>query len=90
MLRGEKGSSAREGVGGVGVGLEGVMLQRGARGTVRLGKEACVHIPVFLTAAAEEGGAGQQKRGEMNGKTASVEAAEMCTRDVLPIYHSFS
>lgn len=39
------------------VGLEGVMLQQGARGTVKLGKEVCVHIPGFPTAAAEEGGA---------------------------------
>lgn len=53
------------------VGLEGVMLQQCARGTVRLGKEVCVHIPGFPTAAAGEGGAGQhQKRGEMNGETA--------------------
>lgn len=35
--------------------LEGVMLQRGARGAVRLGKEVCVHIPSFLTAAGERG-----------------------------------
>lgn len=73
------------------VGLEGVRLQQGARGTVRLGKEVCVHIPGFPTAAAEEGGAGQQeKRGEMNGKTASEEAAETCIRDIFPIYHSSS
>ncbi len=37
-------------------GLEGVMLQRGARGAVRLGKEVCVHIPSFPTAAGERGG----------------------------------
>ena len=36
-------------------GFEGVMLQCGARGAVRLGKEVCVHIPSFPT-AAEEGG----------------------------------
>lgn len=73
------------------VGLEGVMLQQGARGTVRLGKEVCVHIPGFPTAAGEEGGVGQQeKRGEMNGKTASEEAAETCIRDIFPIYHSSS
>lgn len=29
------------------MGLEGVMLQDGARGTVRLGREVCVHIPQF-------------------------------------------
>lgn len=69
------------------VGLEGVMLQQGARGTVRLGKEVCVHIPGFPTAAAEEGGAGQQeKRGEMNGKTASEDATETCTRDIFPSF----
>lgn len=73
------------------MGLEGVMLQERARGTVTLGKEVCVHVPGFPTAAAEEGGAGQQeKKGEMNGKSASVEATETCTRDVFPIFHSFS
>lgn len=71
--------------------MEGVMLQQGARGTVRLGKEVYVHIPGFPTAAAEEGGVGQQeKRGEMHGKTASEEATETCTRGVFPIYHSSS
>lgn len=34
--------------------LEGVMLQYGARGAVRLGKVLCIHIPIFLTAAREE------------------------------------
>lgn len=74
------------------MGLEGVMLQQGARGTVRLGKEVCVHIPDFPTAAVGEGGAGQhQKRGEMNGETAREEATEMGTRDAPPpIYHSSS
>lgn len=68
------------------MGLEGVMLQQGARGTVRLGKEVCVHIPGFPTAAAGEGGAGQhQKRGEMNGETAREEAAETGTRDTFPL-----
>lgn len=41
---------------------EGVMLQQGARGTVRLGKEVCVHIPGFPTAAAEQGGPGATRR----------------------------
>lgn len=41
---------------------EGVMFQQGARGTVRLGKEVCVHIPGFPTAAAEEGGPGATRR----------------------------
>lgn len=36
--------------------VEGVMLQCGARGAVRLGKEVCVHIPSFPTAAGERGG----------------------------------
>lgn len=63
------------------MGLEGVMLQQGARGTVRLGKEVCVHIPGFPTAAAEEGVAGhQEKEGEMNGKTASEEARRRARR----------
>lgn len=67
------------------MGLEGVMLQQGARGTVRLGKEVCVHIPSFPTVAAEEGGASQhEKRGERNGKTASDEATETGTRDIFP------
>lgn len=71
MLGEGRGGAAR----GEEVGLEGVMLQQGARGTVRLGKEVCVHIPGLPTAAAEEGVAGhQEKEGEMNGQTASEEA----------------
>lgn len=49
-------------------GLEGVMLQRGARGAVRLGKEVCVHIP-SLPAAGERGGIEREgKEGETSGK----------------------
>lgn len=70
-------------------GLEGVMLQRGARGAVRLGKEVCVHIPSFPTAAGERGGIERKgKEGEMNGKTVGGEATETYARDSLPIYHS--
>lgn len=84
MLRRGKG---REGGGGFGRCYVAAWCQR----TVRLGKEVCVHIPDFPTAVAEEGGAGrQEKRGDMNGKTASEEATETCTRDIFPIYHSSS
>lgn len=67
-------------------GLEGVMLQRGARGAVRLGKEVCVHIPSFPTAARERGGI--EREGEMNGKAVGMEATEVYARDNLPIHHS--
>lgn len=70
-------------------GLEGVMLQYGARGAVRLGKEVCVHIPGFPTAAGERGGKEcEGKEGEMNGKTVGGEATETYARNNLPIYHS--
>lgn len=70
-------------------GLEGVMLQRSARGAVRLGKEVCVHIPSFPTAAGERGGREcEGKEGEMIGKTVGGEATETYARDNLPIYHS--
>lgn len=70
-------------------GLEGVMLQCGARGAVRLGKEVCVHIPSFPSAAGERGGKEHEgKNGEINGKTVGGEATETYARDNLPIYHS--
>lgn len=70
-------------------GLEGVMLQCGARGAVRLGKEVCVHIPSFPSAAGERGGKEHEgKKGEINGKTVGGEAMETYARDNLPIYHS--
>lgn len=48
------------------------MLQCGARGVVRLGKEVCVHIPSFPTGVGERGGKEcEGKGGEMNGKTVS-------------------
>lgn len=62
------------------------MLQHGARGAVRLGKEVCVHIPIFPAAAGERGGV--ERKGEMNGKTVGGEAAETYARDNLRIYHS--
>jgi len=62
VLREEEGNDAREG-GREGQreeeGLEGVMLQCGARGAVRLGKEVCVHIPSFPTAV------GERRRGRL-------------------------
>lgn len=65
------------------------MLQRGARGAVRLGKEVCVHIPSFPTAVGERGGKEcEGKEGEMNGKTVGRKATETYARDNLPIYHS--
>lgn len=55
-------------------GLEGVMLQRSARGAVRLGKELCVHIPSFPTSAGETRGKEREgNQGEKNGKTVGVE-----------------
>lgn len=69
--------------------MEGVMLQCGARGAVRLGKEVRVHIPSFPTAAGERGGKKcEGKEGEMNGKTVGGEATETYARDNSPIYHS--
>lgn len=63
MLREEKGGAAQgRKAGREEVGLEGVMLQQGARGTVRLGKEVRVRIPSFPTAAAGEGGAGHREK----------------------------
>lgn len=70
-------------------GLEGVMLQRGARGAVRLGKEVCVHIPSFPAAAGERGGIELEvKESKKNGKTVGGEATETYARDNLPAYHS--
>lgn len=87
MLAEGKGGAVR----GEEVGLEGVMLQQGARGTVRLGKEVCVHIPGFPTAAAEEGVAGhQEKEGEMNGKTASQEARRSAPRRACRVFRASS
>lgn len=69
--------------------MEGVMLQHSARGAVSLGKEVCVHIPIFPTAAGERGGLEREgKEGEMNGKTVGGEATETYARNILPIYHS--
>lgn len=68
--------------------LEGVMLQCGARGAVRLGKEVCVHIPSFPTAAGEMGGKEREaKEGGMNGKTVGGEPGEPYAGDSLPIDH---
>ena len=69
--------------------MEGVILQCSARGAVRLGKEVCVHIPSFPTAAGERGGKEREgKEGEMNGKTVAWEAMETYARANLPIYRS--
>lgn len=52
--------------------MEGVMLQCGARGVVRLGKDVCVHIPSPHPAVRERGGNEcEGKEGKMNGKTVS-------------------
>lgn len=66
------------------------MLQRGARGAVRLGKEVCVHIPGFPTAAGRKGWAAARggSEGEMSGKTGGGEATVTHARDNLLIYHS--
>lgn len=44
--------------------LEGVMLQCGARGAVRLGKEVSVHIPGFSLPEKREGNECEGKGGE--------------------------
>lgn len=54
--------------------MEGVMLQRTARGAVRLGKVVCVHVPIFLTAAREE-----EEEGEKNGRRLYLKAAKHLT-----------
>lgn len=67
------------------------MLQRGARGAVRLGKEVCVCTSqVSLLLPEKRGGIAREKEGEMNGKTVGWEATETYARDNLPIYHSLT
>lgn len=53
--------------------MEGVMLQHGARGAVRLGKEVCVHIPSFPSLLEKGGTWHEGKKGEMNEKTVGWE-----------------
>lgn len=70
-------------------GLEGVMLQRGARGAVRLGKMYVFPSPVSPAAVGERGGNQcKGKEGKMNGKKVGGNATETYARDNLPIYQS--